>query len=292
MSFKMLAAVLAEALIEDLQPFTPFTMAVLADYGKVGGYAPDYIEVKRDATAFLALCDTLGLRNAQPPFDLPELVADRLIKEDFFHAELDALQSALKQAASAIRTEDPRELERRARALDAGSRSLFDHLLHRGGIDPNELLSRPPGPFVGGEKIYVASRHSARLRDQICGYLSDRGLNPIVAAETRAGLLDADRAQRDMSECSGGVFGLTPPKHTAHGAIPLDHRLAVAIDEILLAETKLDRKLLILVQERMAEKLQDRLRDKPVFTMRDREMDEVEFSLFQSVASRTSWLAP
>ena len=82
---------------------------------------------------------------------------------------------------------------------------------------------------------------------------------------------------------------MTPPSGGAAG-IPLDHRLATTFDEILLAETKMGRHLLILAQERLASRLPDQLRDKPIFTMRDKEMDDVEFSLFKTVASRTPWL--
>lgn len=291
MSFKTLAVALAEALIEDLLPFTPYSMAVMADYGKVGGYAATYVEVRDDAEAFLDFCGALQLRERVSVPVLPELVLDRLMREEFFLAEQDALLDALKRAASALRTEAEAPLEHRARRLDREQRRMFDRLLHRGGIDPSMVLNEPQSAHPGGEKIYVASRHSVRLRDQICSYLADTGRDPVLAPESIDGAFDPDLAARDMARCVGGVFGLTPPKFGGSAGIPLDERLASTFDEILLAEGQLGRRLMILAQEKVATRLPERLRDKPLFTMREQEMDDTELSLFKTVASRTPWLA-
>ena len=291
MSFKILAVALAEALIEDLHAFTPFSMAVMADYGKVGGYAQPYLEVRDDAEAFLDFCGALQLRDRVAPPNLPDLVVDRLMREEFFVAEQTDLLDALKRAASALRAEAEAPLEHRARKLDRDQRRLFDRLLRRGGIDPAMVLSEPHAALAGGEKIYVASRHSVRLRDQICNYLSDAGRDPVLAPESIDGVFDPALAARDMALCVGGVFGLTPPKFSGSAGIPLDDRLATTFDEIFLAEGHLGRRLMILAQEKVASRLPARLRDKPIFTMREQEMDDTEFSLFRTVASRTPWLA-
>lgn len=291
MSFKKLSLSLAEALIEDLQPFTPFSMAVMAEYGKVAGYAPAYFEVRRDAQGFLRLCEILGLPGAYvEALALPELSPGRLIREEFFQGEKQALMEALTDLAAQIGDESEALLEDRVGAREPEFRRYFDKLLTRSGIDPQLLLTeaRPTPP--GGEKIYVAARHSAPLRDQLCGFLAESGFDPIVAPSRSA--FDADRVARDLASCIGGVFGVTPPDGPAGaGAMAFEQLYSDILAEISLADSRMGRRLMILAQERLVQRLPDRLRDRSLFTMRDREMDELEFTLFKNVASRTPWLS-
>lgn len=289
MSFKSLAVALAEALAEDLSPFSAFSMASMAEYGKVGGYADPYLEVKRDALAFLDLCAAIGLPSGLRDVEaLPNLASNRLMNEGFFDRERETLMTALAIAEAALRSEPDDALSRRHGALEGSLRRRFEVLVHRSGLDP-EALTAPvrSGP---SDKIYVSSRWSSRLRDQLADCLSDAGLDPILSADAPSAAQDLDQAARHMRACGGGVFALTPPDATQGAPSLTDGALASGVAEISIAERQLGRRLMILAQERLVPRLPERLRDKPIFTLANGAMDEIELSLFRTVASRTPWL--
>lgn len=294
MSFKKLSRALAEALIEDLSRFTPFSMAVMSEYGRVGGYAETYLELKLDILGFLDLCAELRLQlDLRAVEDLPELVPDRLMREEFFIYEQATLIHALQDAELALGAAAEGQLEAQARALDRDFRRRFDQMLYRSGLDPDEILGQRRSDAPRGARIYVTSRYSARLLDQVCGFLAESGLDPIVAPTGGAGQFDLDRAAREMDGCAGGVFGVTRPDLAAtrqSGELASEKLIADTMAEISLAERRMGRRQMILAQERLAALLPDLVRNRPIMTMRDIAMDEIEFSLFKTVASRTPWL--
>ena len=164
MSFKKLSCALSEALIEDLHPFTPYSMAFMSDYGKVGGYASAYLEVKRDAEGFLHLCRSLGVLEATHAPVLHELVADRLMREEFFRDEQMALIGALQKMASALRGAPATELEQRARALHRDERTRFDRLMLRSGIDP-EMRQRSAAISIRSARRGICPNAPAAFSD-------------------------------------------------------------------------------------------------------------------------------
>lgn len=317
MSFKLAALALVDALIEDTEPFAPYAMAAMREYGKVAGYAPAYEELRADVLGFLRLMAELGLREVaagqgRAPLEeaasLPPLTPNRLISHEFFEREKAVLLAALRHGAAVFEAAPDGELNRRYAALDGAARDAFRRLLHRSGLDPNlaraaegepaaPLLATAVAAAAGGrEKIYVSSRYSQKLRDQIAEVLAEGGLDPVTPTAAPASFpLDLARVERDLRGCAGGVFGLAPPAQRAAAETAEQDRssraLAPGLAEIAMAERQMGGNLIILAQERLVPQLPARLRARPIFRLRAREMDAEELTEFRSVTARTPWLA-
>ncbi|MEL6979380.1 MAG: hypothetical protein AAGM38_11980 [Pseudomonadota bacterium] len=331
-ALKHAALALAAALIEDTEPFAPYAMARMTDYGKVAGYASAYAEVRRDVLDFLDLCDALALdgRQARALSAPPGLTQKRLFNEAVFEREKDALLVLLRGAAGAIEAAPAAMVAERYAALRGGYHKAFEELLDRSGLD----AASPSGPAHGEAgigaatrdepapksreapsvdpaletaaaeafgaargKIYVSSRYSTGLRDQIATVLADAGLDPVTPGGAQAaGSVDFSKLERDLRDCAGGVFGLLPPTHGAIEALSTAERgeganpLAPGLAEIALAERRMGRKVMILAQKGLVSQLPPRLRQQQIFTLNDREMNARELSHFRSVAARTPWI--
>ncbi|MEM9725436.1 MAG: hypothetical protein AAF909_08245 [Pseudomonadota bacterium] len=324
MSFKLRASALAQALIEDLQQFTPFGMAAMSEYGKVGGYAPGYQEVRADALDFLDLCHAASFRaGAEETARLPEITPGRAFNEAFFARERETIASGLHAAQTELSATSDDGVHRAFIGLEDEYQRHFEFLLHRSGLDAPDLaasdadravLAESGGPFAGAglspgseaggpARVYVSSRYSAQLTDQIAEVVAQFGLDPVITPAS--GSLDLAKVERDLRECVGGVFGLLTPEQGADGAAPAaspprpgatlgaafgERALSPGLAEVALAERHMGRHLMILAQREIVPRLPTRLRSRPIFTLRRRSMDPTEFSEFKSVAAQTGWL--
>lgn len=289
MSLKPQLIELIAAQIEDLRALSPYAMASMAEYGKVGGYAPAYLELKRDVFGCFQLCSRLfpGVP-VQSPDDLPPLAPNRMMSEIFFEDERGALVGALRRLASALGQISDGAYIEQERRMPPEAREALDWLLDRAGIDPEVPRGVGTAPSRG-QDVFVSSRFPRRLGDQIADVLLSAGLNPI-----RAGGAPVEEV---VSGCVGGVFGvlvdpnegLSARRDDARG---LDRAFMENLAEISSAERRLRRNLVIVTGAHAIERLPNELREKPLFQVKSSVMDSQELSRFSTFAARTPWLRP
>lgn len=157
MSVKVRLAALGEALAEDLRGYTPYKMATIAGYGRIGGYSRDYQELKRDIREF---CDVS--RNALPEANvaaadaLPPLVRNRLMKERFFAHERDALLSVLGSIVEAARRAPEAQVAASFAAKGQMAADQLGYLLRRAGVKLEPAQARRDAPLGRPKTATVA----------------------------------------------------------------------------------------------------------------------------------------
>lgn len=296
MRLKPLLTELIAALIEDLSALSPYAMAEMAEYGKVGGYAPAYRELKRDALGCFQLCQHLfpgaPMITAQ---SLPALVPNRIMSESFFEDERDQLIRGLGSLARALDGVSPSAFAEGEIAMSPEMREALLWLLDRAGIDanPNSPRDAITAPSRGGD-IFVSSRLPRRLGDQISDVLARAGLTPVRPS--------GGPIEPLIRRCVGGIFGvLVDPNEglratrEAPARRPLDPtrydpELADDFAEISVADHSLNHNVMIVTREQAVGMLPTELRKMPLLTVKSAFMNPHELSMFSSLAAKTPWL--
>lgn len=286
MPFKQQLSALIEILIEDLRALSPYSMASMAEYGKVGGYAPDYLDLKQDVLDLLELW--LGLfpeADMRAANDLPPLVPNRMLNEAFFERERERLLMTAQRLDAEVRRLSPEALAARARTLDPRGRRGFQRLLQRSGV---ELVASSGSAAAPGDRIYVSSRYAPTLGGQVSQYLRQNGFEPLPAPA--AGAADLAGAEKLIRHCVGGVFSLIQERDGAGARLPAERALSHGLAEVSMAERRFAGNLVIIAGRDMMDHLPRQVLAREVFTVKNSRMDDYELALFGALAAKTPWL--
>ncbi len=227
MSVKLQFAALGQALADDLRAFSPYKMASIAGYGRVGGYAPAYSELRRDVFEFLDVCrnvlaDGVDFGRA---FELPPLVRKRMMVERFFLEERDALVGALSNVASAARAASDVRLMARFAAVDPMLKDQFAYLLRRAGVKLEPTNARRdatlgarsrPSDASGRRPVYVSNRAQRVVEERVSERLVDARPAPAAERGRRRSLFDVPLANDLLARAALGVAGA--PRDDAESA--------------------------------------------------------------------------
>lgn len=316
MSVKMQFAALGEALASDLRDLSPYNMAAIAGYGRVGGYAPDYAELRRDVFEYFDVCrSALDSADFAGAYDLPPLVRNRTMVERFFLEERDTLLSALRNLMRAAGAASETRLSAQLSVAEPMVKDQFTYLLRRAGVKIEPAGARSPAgarnKAAAPEAVYVASRLPAELGEQISDRLLDSGFEPIgPGAEQRGGRVELDivRASAQLARASGGVFGVRAraaapsraltarlttaseaPRRAAHRAAREMQRPAPlgGLIELSLAERRIAPQMMIVATPGASVDAPARLERKPALAVKHDAMDASELQRFDALASET-----
>lgn len=149
---------LLDYLVDELRAHSPFTMARLAEYGKVGGYATRYAALRAEISEVcFALADALPAFDPGPLKRLPPPPVRRILVETFFLDEQTALIGVLADAKAAVAATPTVVFEEALMRLDRRRAARLEEAIGRSGVrsalpPPEPQSPRPARPAQTPEK--------------------------------------------------------------------------------------------------------------------------------------------
>ena len=278
---------LCQFLISDLQSIDIFNMVEIYEYGKVRGYSDEYADVKKDLLTALQLYEDMsGLPAADAVRALPELVRQRPLNKALLSHERATLLHAMETVLNDLSAAQPAQIETQIARLPQVDQTRLNAMMTELGVfeDVTAVTNR--------EKIYISSRASPPLQEQLIRIVGHLGMTPVLRTESATVLSEEGARQRmafEIEACRGGVIGLIHDRtHQAADAEPAN-RLAETLFEIDAAERRFPDRFMLIAQHRAMDRLPRTLRGKPIFSLSSEVMDESEQMRFAAIISRQIW---
>lgn len=311
-SFKAKLGVILRGYVTEVRALTPFTMVEFVGFGKVAGYAPEYLALKEEVDAFFSVIDAaVSVSERTAITGGPAIVPNRLMNEGFFLRERDRILRSLETVAARIASASEAEVADLAQRLHTGARVWLDELAEESAssaaahgadaiaadepVEPRGRLTltkalalgggpAPVSPAAPGSEpdVYVGAPYAPDLGAQLSDVVARRGLRPVASAPLEAGArLDIPGEEARMQRCAGAFVSLVDGGGRAveAGLTTLDR-----------AERRLPGSVLVVAQEKLLEALPKAIAPERVFAIKHPVMDEYETSLLGVLAERTSWL--
>lgn len=276
---------ICQALNREIRDYNAFSMTLISEYGKVGGYDQRYAELKKDTLLTIELYSrinpTLSFADIQA---LPKLKPNRAMNELFFDHQKQTLLAAVERIAHDVATIDNETLSTALRNnFEIGA--WLDYLLERSGVQlaPERLTD-------ARKRIFVSIRYTSILLEQLRSVALQATLEPLALRHP----LQPDHssgewlsAKRLLDTCGAGAISLIVRNTVDERSLAT--QLAPAMLEIGAAEAKYRDRLVLIARARDVEDLPDAFAGRRLFTVEGETLAPDEQTRLAELMTKEVW---